>query len=141
MKYVLDPSVALKWVLPEPFADKARQLRDDYQKQVHDLLAPDIFPGEVAHALTRAERRTIIPVGHAAGFLADILQTSPVLFPYLTLLCRAVDISSQFQVGVFDCLYVALAERENCELVTADTRLISNLQPFFPFINDISTMP
>lgn len=31
MKRVLDASVALKWVLPEPLADKARQVRDDYQ--------------------------------------------------------------------------------------------------------------
>jgi predicted nucleic acid-binding protein len=122
-------------------ADKARQLRDEYQKQIHNVLAPDIFPGEVAHGLTRAERRSIIQVGHAAGFLADILQTSPVLLPYLPLLSRAVEISSQFRIGVFDCLYVALAERESCDLVTADTRLINNLQGHFPFIKDISSLP
>jgi hypothetical protein len=73
MRYVLDPSVALKWVLPEPLADRAQQLRDDFQKRIHELVAPDIFPVEIAHALTRAERQKIIPVGHAAGFLANIL--------------------------------------------------------------------
>jgi hypothetical protein len=31
MKYVLDASVALKWVLTEPDAAKARQLRDDFR--------------------------------------------------------------------------------------------------------------
>src|SRR5947208_589277 len=72
MKYVLDSSVALKWVLPEPLSQKARQLRDDYQKQIHELLALDVFPAEVAHALTRAERKKTIPVGHAACFLAGI---------------------------------------------------------------------
>ncbi len=41
MKYILDASVALKWVLPEPLAAKARQLRDDYQKRLHELFAPD----------------------------------------------------------------------------------------------------
>src|SRR5437764_5957293 len=30
------------------------------------------------------------------------------------------DISSQLRQSVYDCLYVALAERESCELVTAD---------------------
>jgi predicted nucleic acid-binding protein len=57
MKYIIDSNVALKWVLPEQGTDKAIQLRDDFRSAVHELLAPDIFPVEVLHALTRAERR------------------------------------------------------------------------------------
>jgi len=57
MKYVLDASVALKWVLSEPDSPKALSVRDDYRNQLHELLAPDVFPVEIAHALTRAERR------------------------------------------------------------------------------------
>jgi predicted nucleic acid-binding protein len=60
MKYVLDSKVALKWVLPEPDADKAVQVRDDFRRGITELLSPDIFPVEVAHALARAERREII---------------------------------------------------------------------------------
>ncbi len=60
MRYVLDSNVALKWVLREDNSDKARQLRADVQQQVHELLAPDVFPIEVAHALARSERRGII---------------------------------------------------------------------------------
>ncbi len=50
MKYVLDASVAVKWVLPEP--DTVNALRDAYRNGIHELIAPDIFPVEVAHALT-----------------------------------------------------------------------------------------
>jgi hypothetical protein len=46
MKYVLDASVAEKWVLPEPDSAKAIALRDDYRRGVHELLAPDTFPAE-----------------------------------------------------------------------------------------------
>jgi len=60
MKYVLDASVALKWVLTEPDSPKALAVRDDYRKQLHELLAPDVLPVEVAHALTRAERKGLI---------------------------------------------------------------------------------
>ncbi len=49
MKYVLNSNVALKWVLRESDSDKARQLRIEYQRQIHELLAPDVFPIEVAH--------------------------------------------------------------------------------------------
>jgi predicted nucleic acid-binding protein len=62
MKYVLDSSVAFKWLVPEPDSDKAIQLRAELQSAVHDLLAPDVFTSELAHALTRAERQGRIPI-------------------------------------------------------------------------------
>lgn len=43
MKYVLDSSVALKWVLPEPDSAKAIELRDNFRRQIHELVAPDFF--------------------------------------------------------------------------------------------------
>jgi predicted nucleic acid-binding protein len=141
MRYVLDAAVGLKWVLPEPLAPQARRLRADFQANVHDLLAPNLFPVELAHALTRAERRRIIPTGQALGFLANILKTPPVLHPYLPLLQRATDISSQMRVGVYDCVYVALAEREQCALVTADDKLVKNLGAQFPFILSLASLP
>jgi predicted nucleic acid-binding protein len=36
---------------------------------------------------------------------------------------------------------VALAEREGCELLTADAKLITNLQATFPFITSLATLP
>jgi predicted nucleic acid-binding protein len=45
---------------------------------------------------------------------------------------KAFAIASAARIGVHDCLYVALAEREGCELLTADARLIRTLQPTFP---------
>jgi predicted nucleic acid-binding protein len=57
------------------------------------------------------------------------------------ILRRALAISSAARIGVYDCLYVALAERENCELVTADDKLVRNLQHQFPFIVSLSALP
>jgi predicted nucleic acid-binding protein len=45
------------------------------------------------------------------------------------------------RVGIYDCLYVALAERETCELITADDKLVKNLQPLFPFIVALAALP
>jgi predicted nucleic acid-binding protein len=141
MRYVLDSSVALKWVLPEADSAKALRLRADFQAAVHQLLAPDVFPVEVGHALTRAERRGIIPVGDADVHLLNILSSAPQLHPTLLLLRRAVAISSAARIGVYDCLYVALAEREGCQAVTADARLVSNLQGQFSFILSLAAVP
>jgi predicted nucleic acid-binding protein len=141
MKYVCDASVAVKWVLPEPDAARALRLRADFQAAVHELLAPDVFPVEVAHALSRAERRRLIPVGAAAVHLANVLSTPPQLFPYQPLLNRAVAIASANRIGVYDCLYIALAEREGCSFVTAADRLVRNLGAAFPFLVALSSLP
>ena len=141
MKYVLDSNVALKWVLRESDSDRARQLRADSQNQIHELLAPDIFPIEVAHALARSERRGIITPAQGPIFLADILTSQPRLEPYIPLLWRAYAISSQARIGVYDCLYVALAEQQGCQLVTADDRLVRTLQPTFSFITSLASLP
>ena len=141
MKRVIDSSVAFKWVVPEPDSDKALLVRDDFRNGLIDLLAPEVFPIEVGHALTRAERQRRIPSGSAIPLLRDILNTLPLLHPSLPVLLRAVEVSSQLQIGVYDCLYVALAEAENCELVTADDRLVKKLQPYFPFIVALASLP
>src|SRR4051812_36027 len=116
MRYVLDSSVALKWVLPEPDAAKALQLRDDVRAGLHQLLAPDIFPIELGHALTRAERQGRLSPANGWPFWQLIMAEAPALHPYISLTPRAYSLSSGLRIGMYDCLYVALAEREGCEL-------------------------
>jgi predicted nucleic acid-binding protein len=125
--FVLDSSVAVKWALPETGSAEALALRDDVLKNIHAIIAPEVFASEVAHALTKAERQKIIPVGEAATLLTDILDAGPILMPFLPLLSRAVEISSATRIAVTDCIFVALAEREGCDLVTADERLVKSL--------------
>jgi predicted nucleic acid-binding protein len=194
MRYVLDSSVAFKWVVPEADSAKARQLRDDFLKGVHELLAPDVFPfeiaawftgpgvrvtvacvcgaqcnlfscctertcacvrcagcrhpcyptgnhAEIAHALTRAERQGRITVGQALSLWMTVMTSAPGILPGLPLAQRAIEISSAVRIGVYDCLYVALAEREGCQMVTADARLIRNLRARFPFVIELAAVP
>jgi predicted nucleic acid-binding protein len=141
MRYVLDSSAAMQWVLPEKNSAKAIRLRDDYHNALHELLAPDIFPAEMFNALTKAERTKRISVGDARILYQSIIADTPALHPYLPLLDRAGEIASHFPVSVYDCLYLALAEREACELVTADTRFLKNLQSRFPFLVDLASLP
>jgi predicted nucleic acid-binding protein len=69
------------------------------------------------------------------------MTARPVLHSYIPFVSRAIDISSQTKSAFYDCLYVALAEREDCQLVTADDKLVRNLQAKFPFIIHLSTLP
>src|SRR4051794_14212449 len=123
MRYVLDASVALCWVMPRPLSPKALLLRDEYRQQIHQLIAPSIYPNEIANALTKSERQKLIPVGDARLLSRDVLSTAPILYGTGAIFSRAIDISSQTRAGFYDCLYIALAENEGIELVTADDKL------------------
>jgi len=142
MRYVLDSSVALKWVLNEPDSPIAVRIGKEYQQGIHELLAPEVFIGEVGHSLTRLERRGLIPPADRVQKFSDILAALPAISSSLPVSGRAYDISSQARQGFYDCLYVAfLAEREGCELLTADQKLIANLGPHFPFITSLASLP
>jgi predicted nucleic acid-binding protein len=141
MKYVLDPSVALCWVIPRPLTSKAVRLRDEFRRKIHELLAPTVFIDEVAGALTKAERQKDIAVGQAAPLCVKVMNSRPSLIAHAPLIARAIDISSHTRSAYYDCLYVALAERDGCELVTADQRSINNLTPHFPFIVPLASLP
>jgi predicted nucleic acid-binding protein len=81
MKYVLDSSVALKWVLPEAESAKAIRLRDEYKNGIHELLAPDVFASEIANGLSSAERQGRIKAGESALLLYDVVRAAPAIHP------------------------------------------------------------
>lgn len=127
MRYILDASVGVQCLLIEKDTFKARQLRDDFNNGIHELLAPDVFPIEVLNVLTKAERKGRITPQDGALLADACLNSLPILQDSLSLLPRAYELSSLTRSAVYDCLYVALAEREGCDLVTADEKLVNNL--------------
>jgi predicted nucleic acid-binding protein len=142
MNYIVDHSVAFMWVVPEPLSPNADRLRDDFRNAIHNLHVPDLFTTEVANSLVVAERRGRILVGQSTVLFADVATTMPFIHAsYPDVLTRAHAIAASSVASVYDALYVALAEKEKCELVTADDRLVRNLQSRFPFIVALKSLP
>jgi predicted nucleic acid-binding protein len=141
MKYVLDSSVAVKWVLPEADSAKAIRLRTEYENGIHELLAPDIFIPEIANALASAERQGRIKAGEAAVLLHDVLRAAPTIHPTPPLLLRAMALTIANRRAVYDCIYLALAEAEGCELATADDQFARGLRASYPFIVLLTALP
>ena len=139
MNYVVDASVALKWVIDEADSDKARQLRGEFRNGTHFAFAPDFFAVECGHAVFRAERKRLIMPGQSPLLLADLLLDCPQLCESLPLVARAATIASTTPVGFYDAIYLALAEQEGCEFVTADIKLINHCSRVFPFVTDLAS--
>jgi predicted nucleic acid-binding protein len=128
-------------LLAEVGRNALHRFRDDTRVGTHALVSPDVFPVEAGHALTRAERQLrITPPNGWLGWRA-ILADCPQLHPSLPLMPRAHALSSSSRVGIYDCLHVALAEREGCKFITADDKLIKNIQSKFPFVISLASMP
>src|SRR5437588_1242018 len=100
MKLVLDACVGLAMLLQEKDTDAALALREDFRSQVHELIAPDSLPIEMAHALTRAERQGKIAQGRGKILFEDFLESCPPLYPYFDYIDRAIQLSSKVRTGV-----------------------------------------
>ena len=121
MSWVVDASVAIKWVVPEELSEHADRLLADGG----ELLAPDLLFVEAANALWKKTRRRELTEREADGAL-NLLQTSGlVVRPSAAVIPRALQLAAALDHPVYDCVYLALAERERLPFVTADTRILA----------------
>ena len=115
---VVDASVAAKWVLHEADSDAARRIVEQAQ-----LMAPDLLWAELGSLLWRRQRNGELTAAQAREMLLT-LRAFPIrthgMFPLLPL---ALEIAMTIGHSVYDCVYLALADEEDCRVVTADRRL------------------
>jgi predicted nucleic acid-binding protein len=118
---VVDASVALKWFVPEPDEEIAERLLTSGSR----LHAPRFLAIETLNAAWKNWRKRLIDdsvvrsVGErlpelVAGWHAD------------EEICEdAANMALALNHPIFDCLYLALAQRLDLKVVTADKRMLS----------------
>jgi predicted nucleic acid-binding protein len=118
---VIDASVAIKWVLPEDGAERAAALRG----QPDELIAPTLIAAEIGSAMRRrtaAEELTARQALDAAEIATALINR---MVPIPELAGRALELAIQLQHPIYDCFYLALAERESVPLISADKKLVA----------------
>jgi predicted nucleic acid-binding protein len=121
--FVLDCSVAAKWVLPEPDRAPALGLFEQYASGEVLLIAPDLLLAEFASLVAKRNRRKQISAEQADEAFSLMAKCAPRLFETLPRLSRALDLSLQRRLSLWDCVYLALALEHDCPVLTADLRL------------------
>ncbi len=115
--YVVDASVAIKWVIQEAGTEAALRLLG------HELIAPDLLVAECANILWRKQRLGEISA-REAGLAARLLERAELdLVPMRRLLDRATALAIALDHPAYDAIYLALAETTGRAFVTADLRL------------------
>jgi predicted nucleic acid-binding protein len=116
-RVVLDASVAVKWVLREEHGVTARRVL-----ATKTLLAPHLLWAEVGNTLWKRQRRRESSVEEVRGMLAEVQRLPVTTFAHWPLLAAALDLAIALDQTVYDCLYLALAEKRDSVMVTADRR-------------------
>jgi predicted nucleic acid-binding protein len=133
---VVDASVALLWLLNDDLTLKARLLRRYCVENEVPMLAPPLFRPEVTSVI----RRLLFVKRLTEPYAREALDRS-LRFPVLitdagdALQKRAFDIAIALQHSrAYDSQYIALAEFNQCELWTADRRLVNGSRRRFPSV-------
>ena len=118
-EFVVDASVAVKWVVGEEHSDKAALLLQCARRH-----APKHWQAEAVNALWSKVFKGELTASDAENRVRVLLRAPSVGAPMSGLMARAFAISVARSVTIYDSLYVALAEALDIRLVTADRALL-----------------
>jgi len=120
----IDASVVIKWFIDEPLHEEARQLLLERET----LHAPDLLISKVGNIAWKKLLRGEIEEKHAHSIALSLSDLPVTLHPSIELIDRALQIAVAIKYSVYDCLYIACAERSTIRLVTADQTLKRKLE-------------
>ncbi len=119
--YVIDASVAIKWVVSEIHSDIAISLRN------HKLAAPELLGPECANILWKKVRLGYITEEDASIAATGLERMTVALHSTRPLIRQATALSVALGHPAYDCFYLSLALTLGCQFVTADERLAGHL--------------
>jgi predicted nucleic acid-binding protein len=120
--FIIDASIAIKWVVEEDGTIEALLLRRRAK-----LIAPELLAPECANILWKKVRRGELFKDEAL-LAARLLQAADLeVLPARSLLEAATRLAVELDHPAYDCLYLALAIEHECRFVTADERFVRKI--------------
>ena len=123
--WVVDPSVALAWLLPDESGLRAEALRREMEAGAEAWI-PAHWWLEVGNGLLMAERRGRIPSGQVPQALA-LMESLPFQVDEDTarqVPGRILALARKHRLTVYDAAYLELAQRRGAKLATLDDALL-----------------
>ena len=123
--FVLDASVALRWLLDDPVPAYAQRVRQMLVRGDHALV-PALWHLEIANGLAVAQRRSLLSgedidraLLDVEGMIAQAVDTEALAVSARQALATA----RAFRLSAYDAVYLDLAQERRLPLETLDERL------------------
>ena len=127
-RLVLDPSVVIKWYVPEVLTDAAVSLKRRIHEESWPVAVPQLFFVESANVLwKKTSLKKELSRREGEAILSGIMGLPFYVVEDREVLPRAMRLASEYSISVYDALYLACAIRFKSVLVTADSALTRNI--------------
>jgi len=127
MSWIVDSSVAVKWIAPEVGQEAAIDLIN----QERELVAPEFILVEVGNIIGKKVRHGELSKEQGVEGIGLIPRIVQRFIPDELLADRALAIALDTDHPVYDWLYVARAEHADGTVVSADERLVNKFSSRF----------
>lgn len=128
IQYVIDASVGVKLFLEDPLSETVHQLFEQLTLDPPaEFYVPDLFYIEVTNVLWKYVRWQGMNPQHAEEYLDELSQITLMIIPTSELMVDALRLAKNHQISAYDACYLALSNRLNTSLITADQKLANTL--------------
>lgn len=130
MRFVLDNSVVMRWLLRDGSDDRlayAGKVLDLLAQEGSEALVPSIWALEAANVMVKAQAKQLVTEARCAAFVG-LLQNMAITTDPLTTthaLGDTLQLARRFKLSSYDASYLELAMREGIALATLDADLRS----------------
>ena len=125
MNLVVDSSVIVKWFAKQDETDRPQALfiRKQFLSHQLNLIVPDLVLYEITNVLKTKKEVEGKDVRETIKFL--FVYPFYTVSPSQALFLSALKIAYDYELTIYDAIYVALAQGAACSLITADKKLQS----------------
>lgn len=137
-RLVVDASVILKWYLAdEVHGEKALALLKQHAIGELEILAPTLLTYELMNGLVIAGRRARIDENAVSLSLKGFLNLGIQFYDLNYFADKVFLYARLYGRSVYDSSYLALAELERVDFITADERLFNSVKKELPWVRRI----
>lgn len=124
IRFVLDASVALSWLIDHPTSPYATYVKQLLLRD-SEAIAPPLWELEIANGLVKAERRGMLTPSDSATLLQnlDVVLRSIEVTSRNASMKYILSIARTFGLSAYDAVYLDLAREERLPIATLDRDL------------------
>lgn len=121
---VVDSSVVFKWLVHEesPDASNASSLRNRFIYQEFKVVVPNLLLYEISNIFVWKTSLSPTDVENVWAKFKSLKLS--FIEPTVQFVEKCLNIAQKYQLTIYDCSYIVLAQDYGCDMVTADKKLV-----------------